>query len=475
MTYGGYNYLDLKYKTKETDFKVLIYASGEFKLEKLAEAIASESSVGTWTKISTMNKKVFTEYKARVYKLIKVTDNSGFIFIAYPYEHFDAKNILQFQASVMGNLFGLKELYDLYIMDISFPIKYQKQFKGPKFGINGIRKYLGTTKSRRPHTGTIVKPKVGLTPKEFANVAYKAWSNGLDLVKDDENLVDQKFCRWKDRFDEVMKALNRAEKITGEKKLYATNITDSDIDRMKDRVDYVYENGGKMVMMDVYVMGMPALCSMVNYVHNLGLIIHAHRAGYSAHQRGNFGVNFQVYEKFYRMIGVDQLHIGTGVGKMEGSPMLIKRFHDVAVKHNGKEKLYLGSLDFKFAKHIKPIFPVTSGGVNPGMVDNLVALHGKDIIIQAGGGVHGHPKGTAAGARALRYAVDSVNKGIPLLKAAKKNKDLKLALDKFGYTEPSGIRKIFKFEKENKDLLNHLINKDGMQTYRMITEHFSIG
>ena len=281
MVYGGYTYLDLKYRPKETDFKVLLYASGEFNLEKLAEGIAAESSVGTWTKISTMNRRVFHEYRAHVYKLIKVADNSGFIYIAYPYEHFDVKNILQLQASVMGNLFGLKELYNLYIMDISLPAKYQKQFSGPKFGLRGIRKYIGTTKSRRPHTGMIVKPKVGLTPKEFAKVAYTAWVNGLDLVKDDENLVDQKFCRWKERFDETIKMLDRAEKKTGEKKLYATNVTDSDTERMQNRIDYVHENGGKMVMLDVYVMGIPAAYSMIKYAHALGLFVHAHRAGYS--------------------------------------------------------------------------------------------------------------------------------------------------------------------------------------------------
>jgi ribulose-bisphosphate carboxylase large chain len=368
----------------------------------------------------------------------------------------------------MGNVFGMKELGELYIMDISFPEKYQKQFKGPKYGIDGIRRYIGTLKNKRPHTGTIVKPKVGLTPKEFAKVAYDAWSGGLDLVKDDENLVDQKFCSWKKRFNKTVKLMHKAEKITGEKKLYATNITDSSIPRMLDRLDYVKEHGHKMVMLDVYVLGMAALSYMLDQTRKYNLFVHAHRAGYAAHHRGSFGVNFQVYEKLYRMLGVDQLHIGTGIGKMEGSPILIKRFNDIATKYKGNEKFYLGSLKFTFAKHIKPMFPVTSGGVDPGLVDALVALHGNDIIIQAGGGVHGHPKGTKAGAQALRAAVNAAMKGITVKKAALHDNNLGIAIKKFGYYDPRKVKLALNFEKHKKVYLTNLIAKTGMCKYRKI-------
>ncbi|VVB98520.1 Ribulose bisphosphate carboxylase [uncultured archaeon] len=200
MAYGGYSYLDFRYKPDmENDFTVLFWAKASTPIEKTAEAIAAESSVGSWTKLSTMNDFVWTHYRARVFRIDKVGKGAGFIHVAYPIEHFDAKNIMQFQASVLGNIFGLKELEELYIFDIAFPKRYQHQFSGPRHGLEGIRKMAGTQKSRRPHVGTIVKPKVGLTPKEWAHVAYQAYAGGLDLVKDDENLVDQDFCRWKDR------------------------------------------------------------------------------------------------------------------------------------------------------------------------------------------------------------------------------------------------------------------------------------
>ncbi len=468
--YGGYSYIDKKYKPGKDDFIVLFWMDGHAKIEKLAEAVASESSVGTWTKIKTMNAKVFREYRARIFKIIKVTENSGFVYMAYPWQHFDQKNVLQFYAGVLGNLFGLKELEDCYVLDVKLPEKYQKQFSGPGFGMEGIRKYVGTKKNRRPHVGTIVKPKVGLTPKEFSEVAYKAWSGGLDLVKDDENLVDQKFCPWKKRFDLVSKALDKAEQETGEKKLYATNITDSSIDRMIERLEYVKDSGMKMIMLDVYILGIPALMEMVNEAKKAKLFIHAHRAGYAAHHRGNFGVNFAIYERFWRMIGVDQLHIGTGVGKMEGGTLWINHLHKLAQDYEIPEKFYLGSLGQTWIKTIKPLFAVASGGMDPGRVDAAVALHGKDVIIQAGGGVHGHPGGTMAGARALRQAADAVVEGIPAPEYAKTHKELAQALKHWGYIKPKQIKDKLAFEKKKRSFLTKTVKNRGMAGIRSIWE-----
>ncbi len=470
MVYGGYSYLDFDYEPSEDDFVVLLYTSGKYKLEKLAEAIASESSVGTWTDIKTMNDYVFKHYRARVFKLINVRENEGFVYIAYPMEHFDLKNFNQFQASVLGNIFGMKELESLYILDISFPLKYQKLFKGPAVGLDGVRKYVGTDRNLRPHVGTIVKPKVGLAPKEFAEVAYNAWANGLDLVKDDENLVDQDFCRWEDRFNAVFDAMDRAESETGEKKIYCVNITDSSIERMVERVEKVVERGHNCVMLDVYVLGVTALEYMINLTRKHKLIVHAHRAGYAAWHRGNYGVNFQILEKIYRMIGVDQLHVGTGVGKMEGGALLIKRMHDLAEKTEGEEKFYLGSLAFKFADHIKPIMPVASGGLDPTKVDALMVIHGRNVTVQAGGGVHGHPDGTASGAKALRQAVDAIVEGVSVMEYAEKHEELRKAIEKWGYVDPESVRRRLELEKE-REILDELAKAKGIDFIKGVAWH----
>jgi len=451
MAYGGYTYIDRKYKPGDKDFVVLFWAKSSMSIEKTAEAIAAESSVGSWTKLETMNEFVWKHYRARVFWIKSVGKKSGFIKIAYPMEHFDVKNISQFQASVLGNIFGLKELEELYIFDISFPKKYQKQFKGPYAGVEGIRKMVGTQKSRRPHIGTIVKPKVGLAPKEWARVAYESYAGGLDLVKDDENLVDQDFCRWKSRLHEVVKSIEKAEAETGQKHIYSSNVSDR-FSRMVDRIDYLKEMGLQkkvIVMLDVYVMGMGALQDILELTYKYKFATHGHRAGFAAANRGHFGINFQIYEKFYRLLGIDQMHIGAGVGKMEGSALVIKRLHDIADQKKLKEKLYFGSLDMEFAQHIKPMLSIASGGLDAGRVDALIALHGMDTNMQAGAGVHGHPGGTRKGAVSMKQAVDAVMKEIPLPEYAKTHVELRQALDRWGYFKPSTILKELAFEKKN--------------------------
>lgn len=443
MAYGGYSYIDFGYEPSKNDFVVLVWAKGTEKIEKIAEAVAAESSVGSWTKLRTMNDFVWKHYRARVFHIDKTGDRAGFIKIVYPIEHFDVKNVSQLFASVFGNIFGLKELEELYIFDISIPLKYQKQFGGPYAGIEGIRKMVGTEKSRRPHVGTIVKPKVGLAPAEWADVAYKSYAGGLDLVKDDENLVDQDFCRWKERLHAVVKAIEKAGKETGRNHIYSSNISDR-FDRMVERVDYLKEAGLQkniIIMLDVYVIGIGALQDILGLTKKYRFATHGHRAGFAALNRGNFGINFQIYEKFYRLFGIDQLHIGTGVGKMEGSPLAIKRLHDIAEKNALEEKLHLGSLAMEFASHIKPMLSIASGGIDAGKVDALVALHGKNTNIQAGAGVHGHAGGTFAGAKSMKQAVDAVVAGVPAPKYAKTHPELAQAIRQWGYFNPGIIKR----------------------------------
>ncbi|MGB9635345.1 MAG: RuBisCO large subunit C-terminal-like domain-containing protein, partial [Candidatus Micrarchaeia archaeon] len=452
MAYGGYKYTDLKYvPDKSNDFVVLFWAKGNAPIEKIAEAVAAESSVGSWTRLKTMNDFVWKHYRARVFRINKVTENSGFIWISYPIEHFDTKNISQFQASVLGNIFGMKELEELYVCDISIPVNYQKQFDGPLHGIEGLRRIVGTTKSKRPHVGTIVKPKVGLAPKEWARVAYESYVGGLDLVKDDENLVDQDFCKWKERLHEVVKAIEKAKDETGENKVYSSNVSDN-YSRMVERVEYLNEHGlqkNVLVMLDVYVLGLPLLEDAIKLTRKYGFAVHAHRAGFAAVNRGSFGINFQVYEKFYRLLGVDQLHIGTGVGKMEGAPLIIKRYHDIADQYKIEEKLYFGSLAMEFAPHIKPVLSIASGGLDAGKVDALVALHGTNTNMQAGAGVHGHPGGTYRGAISMRQAIDAAMEGIPAREYAKTHKELAQAIKLWGYYDPAVIIKQLDYEKKN--------------------------
>jgi len=472
MAYGGYSYLEPRYKPGRNDFVVLVWAKGNAHINTLAEAIAAESSVGTFTKIRTMNERVFRHYRAHVFEITKVSEDSGFIKIAYPLEHFDQKNVIQFCASVLGNIYGLLEVEELYIMDISFPEKYQRQFKGP-IGMEAIRRYIGTNKSRRPHCGTIVKPKVGLNPKEFGDVAYKVLSNGLDLVKDDENLVDQEFCKWRDRVDLVNRAMDAAERETGEKKLYCCNISDSSIERMEKRLDYMHSHGLKLVMLDAFVLGMPATMHMTNLAHRYRMFTHAHRAGYAALHRGNYGYSFGVLEKFYRLIGLDQIHVGTGVGKMDGAPHTIRRFARIATNMEVKAGIAEGGLEIsRFDKSIAPVMPVASGGLHAGLTEGIYEIFGSDFTMQAGGGVHGHPRGSEAGAKALRAAADAIGEGVTLEEKAKISKELREGLKKFGYVKGYNVRRMLNFYDENTALFEMIVRKQGMSAIRMFDRTF---
>jgi ribulose-bisphosphate carboxylase large chain len=214
-------------------------------------------------------------------------------------------------------------------------------------------------------------------------------------------------------------------------------------------------------MLDVYILGTSALEEMLDLTRKYKFATHAHRAGYAAPNRGSFGINFAVYEKFYRMLGVDQLHIGAGVGKMEGEHVMIKRYHDIAQETHLPEKLYLGSLEMDWAKHIKPILSIASGGLDAGKLDAAVALHGMDVNFQAGAGAHGHPGGTVKGALSMRQALEGLMDGIPTPKYARTHKELQQALDTWGYFDPKIITRELAAEKKNAKKLTTQFLKKG--------------
>ena len=468
MVYGGYKYIDLDYEPDiENDILVWYWVKGKMQIEKLAEALAAESSVGTWTELKTVNMEVFEKFRAKIFRIEKVSENSGFVWLAYPLDHFDTKNLLQILASIRGNVFGLAELDSLKLLDISLPRKLQRHFSGPRFGLEGVRNRVGTNVKRRPHLGTIVKPKVGLAPKEWAEVAYNSYIGGVDFVKDDENLVDQEFCKWEERVDAVLDVIDKVKDETGRTVIYSPNITDR-YTTMLRRMDHLKDRGWDVAMLDVYMIGYSALLEIVEDLHDAGFIIHAHRAGHTAETRGAFGCEYSVFTKLWRLIGVDQLHTGTGVGKMEGSPLIIRRYGQICRERQIEEALHLLGLGFEWEDTINPLMPVASGGLDAGKVDALVEIYGKDLVIQAGGGIHGHPEGTQAGAKSMRCAVDAVMEGKSSLEKAKECMELKMALDKWGYTDPNEIRNVIDVVEEKKDVFLKLLFNMGYEALEVL-------
>jgi ribulose-bisphosphate carboxylase large chain len=398
MSFYSGHYVDKNYKPKPTDFicTFKLRPAAGVSIEEAAGAVAGESSVGTWTEVSTSSPRI-QRMGAKVFSI-----EGRQIKVAYPAELFETGNMAQIFSSVAGNIFGMKALETLRLEDIRWPQSFVRSFPGPKFGVKGIRKLLRVPK--RPLCGTIIKPKLGLREKEHARVAYEAWSGGLDIVKDDENLTSQPFNHFDKRITETLKLRDKAEKETGEKKIYMPNVS-AEYNEMLRRAKFVKKCGGEYIMVDILTVGWSALQALRN--ENLGLVIHAHRAMHAALTRNKeHGISMLVLADAAKLCGVDQLHIGTAVGKMEGP----------------KEEV------IEISKRIRPVFSVCSGGLHPGHVPELVSMLGNDIIIQAGGGVHGHPGGTAAGATAMRQMIDAVMKGIPPREYAKTHRELAEAI-----------------------------------------------
>ncbi len=398
------DFVDLKHKPENSDVICVFHVEPRgMSIEEAAGAVAAESSIGTWTELTT-TKSYVEKLAARV-----VSIDGNTVKVAYPIGLFEPGNMSNILSSISGNVFGLKTIKNLRLEDADFPQEIVRSFKGPKFGVEGVRNLLEVYD--RPLVGTIIKPKLGLNTADHAQVAYEAWVGGCDMVKDDENLSSQAFNPFENRVTRTLEKRNKAEDETGEKKVYMVNIT-AETKEMLKRAQFVVDHGGEYVMVDILTCGFAALQTIRE--QDLDLVIHAHRAGHAAFTKNRkHGVSMKVIAKVARIIGVDQLHAGTVVGKMaETRNEVIENCEALKTKMGG----------------LKQVMPVASGGLHPRLVPALIKLFGKDLVIQAGGGIHGHPDGTLAGAKAMRQAVDATLSGMTLDKYAQDHRELKLAL-----------------------------------------------
>lgn len=379
--------------------------------EWAAGAVAAESSIGTWDPNLTTMRDEIRDMGARV---VGAEADDGTARVAYPPTLFEKRSMPQILSSIAGNIFGLSEVTNLRLVDVRFPPPLVESFPGPSLGHEEVKARVGA--EERPVVGTIVKPKLGLRADEHAEVAYESWTGGLDVVKDDENLADMEFNGFEERVERTLESKREAEDETGESKLYFPNIT-APSDEMRRRADFVLENGGDYVMVDILTAGWSALQEIRDHIGE-GIGIHAHRAGHAAFTRLPYhGISMLAVAKFARLCGVDNLHAGSVVGKMEGGREEVREIYDF-LRSDWHE--------------CETTIPVASGGLHPGVVDDVVDILGADTVVQAGGGVHGHPDGTRAGARAMREAAEAAAEGVLVEERAKESDALAVALDKWG-------------------------------------------
>lgn len=419
------DYIDTSYQPQKNDLVCEYYLEpNRIDLDKAANHVAGESSIDTWSDIQTLSESTRLRLMPHVFY---INQKSNTVRIAYHSDLFEQGNMPQIFSSVAGNIFGMRAVRSLRLQDISFPKKIVKSFSGPRMGIKGVRKLLSI--QDRPLLGTIVKPKLGLTPKQHAQVAYNAWVGGIDCVKDDENLTSMNFNSFTERMDLTLKMRDRAELETGERKAYMPNIT-AETSEMIRRLRYVHDRGGNYIMVDMLTAGWSALQTVRR---NSVLPIHAHRAMHAALTKNDHhGISMLVLAKVARLIGVDSLHIGTvELGKMGGTKEEVLAIIDVIQRSLVEQDSSMHVLRQKWYGK-KPVLATASGGLYPGTLPALVDSMGKDILANFGGGIHAHPDGTTAGAKAVRQALNAYLKGVPLRDYAADNPELAVAIKKWG-------------------------------------------
>ncbi len=398
-------YLDLSHSPGKDEIvcEFIVRPAKGVSIRKAAENVALESSTGTWTGLTTANRRM-ERISAKAFSI-----SGRRVKVSYPFELFEPGNIPQLLSSVAGNIFGMKILDKLRLEDIEFPRRYARSFPGPEVGMEDLRRITGIR--GRPVIGTIFKPKLGLSAREQAGLAYRVYSAGLDYTKDDENLTSMSFNRFEERVSRMLDAADRVRSETGRQVVYACNITGPSHVMLK-RAEMIKELGGKCMMIDILTCGWSGVQFMRE--QKLGLAIHAHRAMHAAFTRDpEHGVSMKVIAKIARLAGVTALHTGTVVGKMHGGRKEVVEIDDfLRSRWHG----------------LKRVFPIASGGLHPGVIPKMLGMLGTDIIFTAGGGLWGHPHGPEAGARALRQAVDSFMEGIPLGEYAKTHRELRDAL-----------------------------------------------
>jgi 2,3-diketo-5-methylthiopentyl-1-phosphate enolase len=403
----------------------LYQTSAGANIHKLALALSEEQSSGTWVAVPGESDVVRQRHVGRVVGIWEVPDNeyavpaevserNWVLQIGYPVHNIGPQFPLML-TTVHGNISAAGRLK---LLDLHFPKSYTDYFKGPKFGIEGVRELLGVPK--RPLLHAMIKPSIGLTPEQSAEAFYQSALGGTDAVKDDELVVSHPWSHFLERVKLHEEAAKRAYEETGEKTLYFVNITDRP-DRLLENARKALEAGASALMVNYLVVGISALSMLADDpAINVPVLAHLDFSGAFYCSPWSGVSSHLVLGKLPRLAGADIVVYPSSYGKF---PLLPAKHLRIAQ-----------ALTDRF-HNIKRTWPMPGGGVQPGMVQLLYDDMGNDFMVGTGGAVHGHPMGPAAGARALRQAIDAAMAGIPVEKAAEQHPELKAALELWGVTK----------------------------------------
>ncbi len=382
--------------------------------ERAADIIAGEQSSGTFVAIPGEDEAL----KARAAATWQITPlnepctapNKRYLLkLSWPLQNLGASlpNLL---ATVAGNLYELKHVAKLRLLDIELPDEFAAAYPGPAFGIAGTRKLAGVATG--PLVGTIIKPSVGLSADGTTEFVDQLCAAGVDFIKDDELQADGPSCPFDERARKVMNVINRHADRSGKKVMYAFNLT-GELDEMKRRHDLVLSLGGTLTMLSLNSVGLTGFNAFRKHAQ---LPIHAHRNGWGYLKDG---WSYIAYQKLWRLAGADQMHVNGLANKFQET--------DESVIASARECF------IPLFKH-KPctVMPVFSSGQTVNQAPGTwAALQSTDLIYLAGGGLFAHPGGIAAGVAALRQSWEAAMNNVPLEVAAKTHRELREALEKF--------------------------------------------
>lgn len=381
-----------------------------FDLERAARVIAGEQSSGTFVAVPGETPELLERAGARVERIVPLEDapgpslpgaghdgsgrwRRGEIALSWPVANLGC-SLPNLAATIAGNLFELREVSGLRLLDVQVPDGFARACPGPQFGVAGTRALSGVV--GRPLIGTIVKPSVGLTPEETAALVAVLCEGGIDFVKDDELQADGPACPFDARVRAVMRVVRDHAERTGRKVMVAFNLT-GEVDEMRARHDLVLAEGGSCVMASLNSVGLTGMLALRRHA---ALPIHAHRNGWGALSRHPWlGWSYVAWQKLWRLAGADHLHVNGLANKFcEDDDSVIE-----------SARACLAPLSPAAACVAMPVF---SSGQTPRQVpETWRRLGSVDLIHAAGGGIMAHPGGVAAGVAAMRAAWDAAAQG----------------------------------------------------------------
>lgn len=422
------DFVDLNHTPSKSDLVCLyrVHPTNKIGISEAAGRIAAESSTGVPDKkLSTERTDIIRHVKDIAATAFDIKAN--FVKISFPEELWEHGNMPQILSCIAGGIFGISGIENLRLQDIIWPKRLVNSFLGPQFGLEGIRKLLKIGK--RPLISLVAKPKMGMNPEEYSKTAYLAWLGGMDFFRDGDNVATDELNKFEEKISFTIKARERIEKQHGERKAYIPNVT-AETREMLKRVKKVYDHGSDHVMINVSTAGWGSLQTLRDVTEDLKVAIHVQNLLPASMTRDpKNGISMLVASDIARLLGVDQLYIGSVIEG--GNPV-------------EEEHLMEPEVVVKFTSHNEPrlkdeiyglnsVMPVVGGGVHPGIIPELMKTFGdNDFAMQFCDTVYTHPDGTRDGSAAMRQAIEATLKGMPLKNYAKNHIELWESIKQWG-------------------------------------------